>query len=358
MAELIEIKRVVIGPENLTASVRLADDAPIMTSEDLEGTTYVYRLLPHIVEHEVADAEGGIFREVMGSTDLADLLAHVTLELLMQTNLLKETPAVRTWADPARKRSFKIELACADDVLVLAALSCGAWIMDWAYRTANDPDPDIEAIVAGLVQLVENVGDEGEDLVVDYDAPKPPEEEPDPADAQAAVDGAEGLGAEAFDDERDTDYTGQIDFSKQYVFGKQQSYVEDDAAAANTAADAEEPASAEELTTAEQLEEDAAEAERQLWTDAPDLSERVAIKDRDAAMEAEIDRLLGSNSTLAGTREADATAAEALLDEASAQASDAPELEVDQASAQMEAEVDALMASLEVSQDAYGNADE
>lgn len=276
MAELIEIKRVVIGPENLTASVRLADDAPIMTSEDLEGTTYVYRLMPHIVEHTVEGEEGGIFRDVMGSTNLADLLAHVTIELLEQTELVQDVPVARAWADGNKRRAFKIEMSCADDVLVATALSCGAWIMEWAYRGASDPDPDIEAIVAGLVQLIENVGKAGENLVIDYDAPKPPEEEDASDGEQDAVDVVD-----EFDAEEAADHTGQIDFSKQYVFGKQRGLNED----------------------AEDEDDAFAGNDEPLDADSTQLMPRLVIdeyqkeinEEREAALEAEIDRLMSSS---------------------------------------------------------------
>lgn len=398
MAELIEIKRVLIGPENMTASVRLADDAPIMTSEDLEGTTYVYRLLPHIVEHKVEDAEGGIFREVMGSTNLADLLAHVTIELLGQTRLLEEPPAVRTWANGARGRAYKIEIACPDDVLVVTALSCGAWIMDWAYRGASDPDPDIDAIVAGLVQLVENVGNEGEDLVVDYDAPKPPEEASEPEDEAAPVD---ELDAETLEEEGDAGYTGQIDFSKQYVFGKQRSYEEDadaeEEGADIDAADTEEAIADEEAdikqdaaTEEEPAEEEPVEEPQPLWTEAPDLSERVAISERAAALEAEINRFMESVRIDAGllsakqavpaeepvaqaadagapvasdeaegdvepTAEVDKPVASGAPEEPAAQASDAEvpaSAGLAEDDARIEAEIDRLMASIEALRDA------
>ena len=68
MAELIDIRRVLIGPENMTAEVRIADDAPLMTSEDIEGTARVYRLLPHIVEHVCLGDAGETFRDAMGDT--------------------------------------------------------------------------------------------------------------------------------------------------------------------------------------------------------------------------------------------------------------------------------------------------
>ena len=168
MAELIDIRRVLIGPENMTAEVRIADDAPLMTSEDIEGTARVYRLLPHIVEHVCLGDAGETFRDAMGDTEIAHLLEHVTVELLAQTDMAGDMPAGRTWVDEIDDRTFRIELSCPDDVLVPAALSCGVWVLDWAYTGGGEPEPDIAAIVKGLVQVVESLGDEGEDLVIDY----------------------------------------------------------------------------------------------------------------------------------------------------------------------------------------------
>ena len=168
MAELIDIVQVRIGPENMTALVRLDDDAPLMTSEDLEGTARIYRLLPHIVEHACLGDAGETFRDAMGNTELAHLLEHVTVELLAQTDLAGDMPAGRTWVDEVDDRTYQIELSCPDDVLVASALSCGVWLLDWAYRDYDEPEPDVDAIVDGLVRLVEQVGDEGEDLVIDY----------------------------------------------------------------------------------------------------------------------------------------------------------------------------------------------
>ena len=49
-----------------------------------------------------------------------------------------------------------MQLACPDDVLVASALSSAAWILQWAYSGGADPKPDIEAIVSGIRDLVEN----------------------------------------------------------------------------------------------------------------------------------------------------------------------------------------------------------
>lgn len=167
MPSLVEIRRVEIGPKNMVARVRIAEGCPLTTDEDLEATSRVYHMLPHIVEHACLGDAGKTFRDAMGATELAHLLEHVTVELLAQTNRAGDMPAGRTWVDEVDDRTFEIELACPDDVLVAAALSSGAWIIDWAFSGGADPEPDVDAIVSGLVSLVESVEGAGEDLVLD-----------------------------------------------------------------------------------------------------------------------------------------------------------------------------------------------
>ena len=200
MADLIDITQVRIGPENMTALVRLSDDAPLMTSEDLEGTARIYRLLPHIVEHACLGDAGETFREAMGNTELAHLLEHVTVELLAQTDLAGDMPAGRTWVDEVDERTFQIELSCPDDVLVASALSCGVWLLDWAYSDTDEPEPDVDAIVGGLVRRVEQIGDEGEDLVIDYGEDAYDDDEYDELD-EGSDELEEDAGAPAEEDE-------------------------------------------------------------------------------------------------------------------------------------------------------------
>ena len=200
MAELIDIRRVEIGPENMTAYVRIADDAPLMTSDDLEGTARVYRILPHIVEHACLGDAGETFRDAMGDTEIAHLLEHVTVELLAQTDIAGDMPAGRTWVDEVDDRTFAIELACPDDVLVAATLSTGAWILNWAYTGGGEPEPDVAAIVGGLVSLVESVEGQGEDLVIDE---MPEFDEPEPEDEGSYVEDDEYEAEEAYEDAAD-----------------------------------------------------------------------------------------------------------------------------------------------------------
>lgn len=167
MADFIDIERVEIGPENLTAWVRIADGRPTMTGEDIKATERVYKALPHIVDHVCLGDAGKTFRKALPNTEIAHLLEHVTVELLAQTNLAGDTPAGRTWVSDDDSRTYVIELSCPDDVLVAAALSSGAWILDWAYNGGGKPSPNVEGIVEALVDLVEGLDDEGEDLVID-----------------------------------------------------------------------------------------------------------------------------------------------------------------------------------------------
>ncbi|MBQ9059396.1 MAG: hypothetical protein IJ125_09455 [Atopobiaceae bacterium] len=160
MAQLIDIQRIVVDPKKLTARIRVADSGPLFTDEDLEGTTLVYRLLPHIVEHACMGDGGETFRDVMGATEIAHLLEHVTVELLAQTGIAGEIAVGRTYEVAEEERSYDIELACEDDVLVAGALSSAAWIMQWAFSGGGDPIPDVEAIVSGLVSLTESLGQE------------------------------------------------------------------------------------------------------------------------------------------------------------------------------------------------------
>lgn len=161
MAQLIDIIRVVVGTEYLTATVHIANNAPLMTSEDLEGTTRVYNLMPTIIDHACVGDRGDTFKDCMGDTELAHLLEHVTVELLARTNLVDEVVAGRTWRELAYDRTYSIQFACVDDVLVAGALSSAVWLMDWAFSGGAGPVPDVDATVAGLAELVRSLPADG-----------------------------------------------------------------------------------------------------------------------------------------------------------------------------------------------------
>ena len=80
-------------------------------------------------------------------------------------------------------------------MLVAGALSSAAWVLQWAFSGGGDPQPDVEAIVSGLVALVESVSDqpgEKNDEPADSEDGKPaaapePVAEPEPEVAPEPV---------------------------------------------------------------------------------------------------------------------------------------------------------------------------
>lgn len=156
MAQLIDIRRVAVAPQHFTARVTIANGGPLTTDEDLVGTTHVYNLLPEIVDHACLGDASETFRDVMGATEVAHLLEHVTIELMARTGLGGDVSCGRTWEVAGEPRTYDVQLACPDDVLVSSALSSAAWILQWAYSGGADPKPDVEAIVAGIRDLVQN----------------------------------------------------------------------------------------------------------------------------------------------------------------------------------------------------------
>ena len=155
MAQLFEIKKVTVGPKNLDAVVELAPNAPVMTNEDLEGTTRVWQVMPELRDHVCLGDESGNFGEVMGATELAHLLEHVTVELLARTDVAGDISCGQT--SEVGEREYKLTFKCVDDVLVVGALSSAAWIMQWAFSGGGEPKPDVDAIASGLAALLQSL---------------------------------------------------------------------------------------------------------------------------------------------------------------------------------------------------------
>lgn len=165
MAQLFDISKVTVGPRNLEAVVSVSPGAPLMTSEDPEGTELVLGIMPGLADHMCLGDASSNFGEVVADTELAHLLEHVTVELLAQTDAAGDVTGGQTVE--IGERTYEITLACPDDVLVAGALSSAAWILQWAYSGGGEPEPDVEAIASGLVSLVESLSE-------------PQDEEPEP----------------------------------------------------------------------------------------------------------------------------------------------------------------------------------
>lgn len=172
MAQLISIKKVVVGPKNLTATVEFSAKAPRLTSENAEATERVLELLPGLSEHLCLGDADARFGLVAKDTEVAHLLEHVTVELLALTNLAGDVASGKTSLVDSRRGLYEIILACPDDVLVAASLSSAAWLLNWAYGNQEDADPDINAIVSGLVALIQSLDGEKSDELADSAEPE------------------------------------------------------------------------------------------------------------------------------------------------------------------------------------------
>lgn len=183
MAQLISIKKVVVGPKNLTATVEFSAKAPRLTSENAEATECVLELLPGLSEHLCLGDADARFGLVAKDTEVAHLLEHVTVELLALTNLAGDVSSGKTSLVDSRRGLYEIILACPDDVLVAASLSSAVWLLNWAYGNQDEADPDINAIVSGLVALIQSLNGEKTDEFADS-----PEPEADAAPQADSVD--------------------------------------------------------------------------------------------------------------------------------------------------------------------------
>ncbi|MBF0946740.1 MAG: hypothetical protein HXK30_03000, partial [Atopobium sp.] len=172
MAQLISIKKVVVGPKNLTATVEFSAKAPRLTSENAEATERVLELLPGLSEHLCLGDADARFGLVANDTEVAHLLEHVTVELLALTNLAGDVSSGKTSLVDSRRGLYEIILACPDDVLVAASLSSAVWLLNWAYGNQEDADPDINAIVSGLVALIQSLDGEKTDDLADSAEPE------------------------------------------------------------------------------------------------------------------------------------------------------------------------------------------
>ena len=172
MAQLISIKKVVVGPKNLTATVEFSAKAPRLTSENAEATKRVLELLPGLSEHLCLGDADARFGLVANDTEVAHLLEHVTVELLALTNLAGDVSSGKTSLVDSRRGLYEIILACPDDVLVAASLSSAAWLLNWAYGNQDEADPDINAIVSGLVALIQSLDGEKTDEPADSAEPE------------------------------------------------------------------------------------------------------------------------------------------------------------------------------------------
>ena len=276
MAQLISIKKVVVGPKNLTATVEFSAKAPRLTSENAEATERVLELLPGLSEHLCLGDADARFGLVAKDTEVAHLLEHVTVELLALTNLAGDVASGKTSLVDSRRGLYEIILACPDDVLVAASLSSAVWLLNWAYGNQEDADPDINAIVSGLVALIQSLDGEKTDELADSAEPE--------ADAAPQIESVEAEDYAADNSSEDVADAAAADAVEAEVADAEENNAEVagiDAADEDAPADAAEPAADEDAVAPAAVAEPATEPAADVADEAiaAELAEATAAKD-------------------------------------------------------------------------------
>lgn len=209
MAQLFEITKVSVSAKSFVARVQLNNDAPLTTDETsvaAQATDIALELLPDLATHACFGDSDRYFGEVIKATELAHVLEHITVEILAQSKHVGEVVAGKTTVfGDKNDRTFVIELSCPDDVLVAAALSSAAWLLDWCFAAAEKysglqsddleeveraeaqelaPTPDISATVAGLDALINQLNEQEAQETEDAEDIEEPEVEADPEGTQ------------------------------------------------------------------------------------------------------------------------------------------------------------------------------
>lgn len=152
---LFNIKKITVGPETLVATIVLDEAAPVMTSDDIEGTKRVYDLMPQIAEHSCVCEQGDVFRDALPSTQTAHLLEHVAVELLTRLDV-EDVSAGNTAPVEGAERTWTVKLSCSNDVMVCGAISSAAWLLDVVFGRENVA-LDVDHIVEGLRDLTKGL---------------------------------------------------------------------------------------------------------------------------------------------------------------------------------------------------------
>ena len=270
MAQLISIKKVVVGPKNLTATVEFSAKAPRLTSENAEATERVLELLPGLSEHLCLGDADARFGLVANDTEVAHLLEHVTVELLALTNLAGDVSSGKTSLVDSRRGLYEIILACPDDVLVAASLSSAVWLLNWAYGNQDEADPDTNAIVSGLVALIQDLDGEKTDELADSAEPETdaaPQAESVEAEDYVADNSSEDVADAAAADAVEAEVADAEENNAEVAGIDAADAADAEPATADAPADAAEPATAVELAEATAAEDATDDSE---VTDVPD----------------------------------------------------------------------------------------
>lgn len=132
--------------------VRLAPGEPVRTTSEMASRTLA--VLPGLASHRCHNDEGRTFAEELADTEVAHLLEHVALEILVQSGAPEPTDGETTWDfERDGKGAFVVSLQCEDDRVCRTAMRLAEKVV--RHSVEGGPPPDVSAEVARLGRLRE-----------------------------------------------------------------------------------------------------------------------------------------------------------------------------------------------------------
>jgi len=141
-----------VDPERIEAVVVFAEGEATRTAE-VEGAAHrALTLLPGLRGHRCDNAAGKRFSDEVSDTELAHLLEHVALELMVLAGSPDTLRGDTAWDRSADGPGvFRVRVAYDDDLVCLGAIRLAERIVTWSL-SGSDSAPDV---VSGSRRLKE-----------------------------------------------------------------------------------------------------------------------------------------------------------------------------------------------------------
>jgi hypothetical protein len=145
------VDSVTVGPDFVTAVVRLEPGDPPRTSADPALPGRVLAALPGLARHRCDNGAGRTFTAELRDTELAHLFEHVACELMALAGSPRRLRGETLWDFVRDGRGvFRVSVQFDDDLVAIGALDAARRVV--AAMTADEP-VDVAAEVRRLREL-------------------------------------------------------------------------------------------------------------------------------------------------------------------------------------------------------------
>lgn len=124
------VEHVTVRPDRIVADIRIADEACVLTSEDMIDKALCR--YPHLLDHACVNNRGETFGAVASRTSVAHLVEHMAIEGQARVSSGAKSLFVgkTSWANRA-KLLARVEISYEDDLVALASLRAAVLFADY-----------------------------------------------------------------------------------------------------------------------------------------------------------------------------------------------------------------------------------